>query len=129
MSFCSSPDRKTIFLPASGFGPLVGPSQGVWGPAYLATAALAPDTASARAGATANIPATATAPVSKAKWLTSTFMLLSSHFSSPRLRAQQDSFPRLPVGAERWFEWHTISDALQPWSNKTSAVRKLLSPT
>src|ERR1700727_445022 len=84
MSFCSSPDRKTIFLPASGFGALVGPSQVVWGPAYLATAALASDTASARAGATANIPASATAPVSKAKWQTSTFILLSSHF---RVRA------------------------------------------
>jgi hypothetical protein len=35
--------------------------------------------------------------VSKAKWLTSTFMLLSSHFSSSRLRAEQDAFPRLPV--------------------------------
>src|SRR5271154_379427 len=101
MSFCSSPDRKTIFLPASGFGAFVGPCQVVCGPAYLATAALASDTASAMAGATANIPASATAPVSMAKWLTSTFMLLSSHFSSSRLRAEQDSFSRLPVDADR----------------------------
>ena len=28
MSFCSSPERKTIFLPASGFGALVGPFPG-----------------------------------------------------------------------------------------------------
>src|SRR6202021_616307 len=97
MSFSSSPDRNPIFLPASGFGALVGPSQVVWGPAYLATAALASDTASARAGAAANIPASATAPVSKAKWLTSTFMVLSSHLSSSRLCAEQGSFPRLLV--------------------------------
>src|ERR1700722_983870 len=97
MSFCSSPDRKTIFLPTSGFGALVGPSQVVWGPAYLATAALASDTASARAGATANIPASARAPVSKAKSLTTIFMVLSSHFSSSRLRAEQHSFPRLQI--------------------------------
>src|SRR5271155_5825694 len=80
MSFCSSPDRKTTFLPGSGLGALVGPSQVVCGPAYLATAALASDTASAMAGVTANIPASATAVVSMAKWLTSTFMVLSSHF-------------------------------------------------
>src|SRR5579863_1837116 len=51
MSFCSSPERKTIFLPFSGFGAFVGPSQVVCGPAYLATAALASETASAKAGA------------------------------------------------------------------------------
>src|ERR1700735_1258638 len=97
MSFCSSPDRKMIFLPASGFGALVGPAQVVWGPAYLATAALASDTASARTGATANIPASATAPGRTAKWLISTFMALSSYFTTLRLRAEQDSFPRSPV--------------------------------
>ena len=32
MSFCSSPERKTTFLPGSGFGALVGPSQVVCGP-------------------------------------------------------------------------------------------------
>src|SRR6185295_1151732 len=41
MSFCSSPDRNTTFLPASGVGPDVGPSHTVCGPAYLITAALA----------------------------------------------------------------------------------------
>src|SRR5262249_53129485 len=41
MSFCSSPERKTTFLPLSGFGPEVGPSHTVCGPAYLTTAALA----------------------------------------------------------------------------------------
>src|SRR5882724_2670763 len=41
MSFCSSPDRKTTFLPASGAGPDVGPSHTVCGPAYLITAAFA----------------------------------------------------------------------------------------
>src|SRR5207237_91245 len=33
MSFCSSPDRKTITLPGSGFGAAVGPSRLVCGPA------------------------------------------------------------------------------------------------
>src|SRR5215471_6016854 len=41
MSFCSSPERNTTFLPASGVGPEVGPSHTVCGPAYLATAAFA----------------------------------------------------------------------------------------
>jgi hypothetical protein len=59
MSFCSSPERKTIFLPGSGVGALVGPSQVVWGPAYFATAALASTTASAKAGAIRDAPAIA----------------------------------------------------------------------
>src|SRR5271166_3403558 len=68
MSFCSSPDRKTIFLPGSGFGPLVGPSHVVCGPAYLATAALASDTASAKAEAGNKQPVNAMVePASTAK--------------------------------------------------------------
>src|SRR5258706_10144078 len=46
MSFCSSPERKTMDLPASGFGAVVGPSQVVCGPEYRATSALALVTAS-----------------------------------------------------------------------------------
>src|ERR1700761_6302683 len=56
MSFCSSPERKTIFLPGSGFGALLGPSHVVCGPAYFATAALASATASAKAGEIVNAP-------------------------------------------------------------------------
>src|SRR5947209_2279705 len=61
MSFCSSPERKTTFLPGSGFGALVGPSQVVWGPANFSTAALASETASANAGVIHDDPAEAAA--------------------------------------------------------------------
>src|SRR4029450_4990676 len=65
MSFCSSPDRKTTFLPASGVGPDVGPSHTVCGPAYLATAALASATtraASARPPAAKTVASRMPAP-------------------------------------------------------------------
>src|SRR5438105_566389 len=64
MSFCSSPERKTTFLPDSGLGAEVGPCQTVCGPAYLATAALASATtcaSSAKAGAAPISTATAMA--------------------------------------------------------------------
>jgi hypothetical protein len=72
--------QKDDLLAGSGFGALAGPSQLVCAPAYLATAALASDTASAKAGWATSIAASAAAGASKACWLTSTFMVLSSLF-------------------------------------------------
>src|SRR4030095_4917708 len=72
MSFCSSPERKTTFLPASGVGPDVGPSHTVWGPAYLATAAFASATtwaSSARAPAAKAVASRMLAPDRSARCL------------------------------------------------------------
>ena len=81
--------QEDDLLARLGLRRLVGPSQLVCGPAYLATAALASDTASAMDGATANSATSATAPPNRAWGLTSTFIALLP-FSCSRLRVELD---------------------------------------
>src|SRR5471030_1631626 len=83
MSFCSSPERKTMDFPASGFGAVVGPSQVVCGPEYRATSALALATASSACpgAARANItPARTADPASRRRLPIFRFIGFPSHF-------------------------------------------------
>src|SRR5580765_5177816 len=105
MSFCSSPDRNTTFLPASGAGPDVGPSHTVCGPAYLITAAFASASTWA-SSARATIPAPASRAINRldpAKSVLRTVMLVivspPPGCVPPIVDGERSGIGRLQVGA------------------------------